>query len=89
MWLFKKFGGTPLIVPLFVYRPYRDMTLLQITSLHDEGLLILNRPPFLLSLLSYFLQWTSFVGVVFLTWLSFQCGHRTDILGTAHLSSSP
>jgi hypothetical protein len=30
------------------------MTLLQITSLHVEGLLILNRPPFLLSLLSYF-----------------------------------
>jgi hypothetical protein len=77
------------MVPLFVFRRNRDMTLLPITSLHDEGLLILIRPPFLLSLLSYFLQWTGFVGVVFLTRLSFQCGHRTDLLGTAHLLSSP
>jgi hypothetical protein len=77
------------MVPLFVFRRYRDMILFQITSLHDEGFLILIRPPFLLSLLSYFLQWTDFVGVVFLTWLSFQCGHRPNILGTAHLLSSP
>jgi hypothetical protein len=32
------------MVPLFVLRRYRDMTLLQITSLHDEGLLIFAFP---------------------------------------------
>jgi hypothetical protein len=65
------------------------MPLLLITSLHDEGLLIVIRHLFLLSLLSYFLQRTGFVGVLFLTWLSFQCGYRPDILGTAHLRPPP